>query len=163
MTNFMSCSIITIIPSNPELRYFHVRYGEQTVAHLDIEWLHEGWPRYDIPAVWEPPENRPLPDVGVSPQEALEELLQRVNIASKEMKSRQYDHEVKARTVIKPFTGVAADTPADATVFMVDYDRPELGRLQCFLNRLGRLDAPLGGLLFLRPLRVLGCPLIGGE
>ena len=105
--------------------YFHVRYGERTVAHLEMEFLHEGWPRYDIPAVWEPPENRPLPDVDVSSQEALEELLQRVNIASKEMKSRQYDHEVKARTVVKPFTGVAADTPADATVFMVDYDRAE--------------------------------------
>jgi phosphoribosylformylglycinamidine synthase len=105
--------------------FFQVRYGERTVAHLDMEFLHEGWPRYDIPAVWEPPENRPLPDVDAPHQEALEELLLRENIASKEMKFRQYDHEVKARTVVKPFTGVAADTPADATVFLVDYERPE--------------------------------------
>ncbi len=32
---------------------------------------------------------------------------------------------MKARTIVKPFVGVAADVPADATVFLVDFDRPE--------------------------------------
>ena len=105
--------------------YFHVRYGERTVAFLDMAFLHDGWPRYDIPARWEVPPSRPLAQVTADPQQALEALLARVNLASREMKARQYDHEVKARTIVKPFTGVAADVPADATVFLVDYDRPE--------------------------------------
>ena len=105
--------------------YFHVRYGDRTVAYLEMDFLHDGWPKPVLSARWEPPESRPLPQIDVSPQEALEEILQGVNIASKEVKSRQYDHEVKGRTVIKPFVGVSADVPADATVFLVDYDRPE--------------------------------------
>ncbi len=105
--------------------YFHVRYGQQTVAYLEMGFLHDGWPKPVLPARWERPASRPLPEIAAAPQQVLEELLKGVNIASKEVKSRQYDHEVKGRTVIKPFVGVSADTPSEATVFLVDYNRPE--------------------------------------
>lgn len=105
--------------------YFCVRYGEQIIAYLELEFLHEGWPKPVLPARWEKPESRSLPEINATPQEALEAILRCVNIASKEVKSRQYDHEVKGRTIIKPFTGVSSDVPSDATVFLVDYERPE--------------------------------------
>ena len=105
--------------------YFHVLHGEQTVALIEMEFLHDGWPEPRLSARWSAPEARPLPAVDLPPGRVLEEILSRENIASKEVKSRQYDHEVKARTIVKPFVGVAADVPADATVFLVDYERPE--------------------------------------
>ncbi len=105
--------------------YFHVRYGDRTVALLDMEFLHDGWPKPVLPARWEAPQVRPLPPIEATPGDVLRDLLTAPNLASKEYTCRQYDHEVKARTVVKPLTGIAADTPADATVFLVDYDRPE--------------------------------------
>jgi len=115
----------TAIGSFTDSGYFHVLHGERTVALLEMEFLHDGLPEMRLSACWKPPATRPLPAVDVTPEQALREILARENIASKEAKSRQYDHEVKARTVIKPFTGVEADVPADATVFLVDYERPE--------------------------------------
>ena len=41
-------------------------------------------------------------------------MLARPNITSKETWVRQYDHEVIAQTVIKPFVGVERDGPGDA-------------------------------------------------
>ena len=40
------------------------------------------------------------------------------NLCSIEEKARHYDHEVKGLTVVKPFVGVRADVPAEATVFL---------------------------------------------
>ncbi|MFC1545727.1 AIR synthase-related protein, partial [Gemmatimonadota bacterium] len=105
--------------------FFHVLYGEQTVALIEMGFLHDGWPEPQLNALWNAPLSRPLPDPDLSPDLALQGLLARENIASKEEKSRQYDHEVKARTIVKPFVGVSADVPADATVFLVDLERPE--------------------------------------
>ena len=42
------------------------------------------------------------------------DMLARPNIASKETWVRQYDHEVIAQTVVKPFVGVERDGPGDA-------------------------------------------------
>jgi phosphoribosylformylglycinamidine synthase len=46
----------------------------------------------------------------------LVKLLASWNICSKEPILRQYDHEVQALSAVKPFVGVAADGPGDATV-----------------------------------------------
>ncbi|MFO7768570.1 MAG: AIR synthase-related protein [bacterium] len=105
--------------------YFHVRYGDRTVALLDMDFLHEGWPQPHLPARWEPPRVRDTGPVEDDPLRVLTDILRGENLASKETKCRQYDHEVKGRTVIKPFTGAGADVPADATVFLVDYEGPE--------------------------------------
>ena len=47
------------------------------------------------------------------------QLLSRLNITSGEAKARHYDHEVKGLSVIKPFVGISADIPAEATVSLV--------------------------------------------
>ncbi|MCA9596505.1 MAG: hypothetical protein KC776_24485 [Myxococcales bacterium] len=99
---------------------FHVVYGDETVAHLSMEFLHGGDPRLRIPARFAPPthaepEDSPPEDLGA----ALTEMVARLNLCSGEQKARHYDHEVKGLTVVKPFVGVGADVPAEATVFLV--------------------------------------------
>jgi phosphoribosylformylglycinamidine synthase len=105
---------------------FYVRYADRTVAFVDLAFLHEGLPRMHLRAVWTPPQH-PEPDLAAAPapQQALEGLLADLNLCSIEKKCRQYDHEVKGLSVVKPFVGVHNDVPSDATVLMVDYESTE--------------------------------------
>ncbi len=98
---------------------FVVRLGETVVAHLPIEFLHDGCPQLELESEWTPPVHEPIvfPDVGASGRgELLEMLMARPNVASKEWWVRSYDHEVIAQSVIKPFCGVNHDAPGDAAV-----------------------------------------------
>ena len=100
--------------------YLELTYGDETVALLDMEFLHDGDPDLDLPAVWEPrrfaePEGPAPPDLGAT----LLTMLGRLNLASGETMARHYDHEVKGLTVVKPWVGAAADVPAEATVFLL--------------------------------------------
>ena len=47
-------------------------------------------------------------------------LLKRLNVCSGEFKARQYDHEVKGLSVLKPYIGVQRNVLGDATVSMVE-------------------------------------------
>ena len=47
-------------------------------------------------------------------------MLSSLNICSGEYKARQYDHEVKGLSVIKPYIGKERDVSGDAGVFMVE-------------------------------------------
>ena len=96
---------------------FHVRYGGQTVAFLDMEFLHEGLPQMKLKARWTPPVN-PEPDFPEPTNlgQALKDLLGRLNICSKEAIVRQYDHEVQGGSVVKPLVGISEDGPGDAAV-----------------------------------------------
>lgn len=99
-----------------------VRYGARVVAHLDLEFLHEGGPRMTLEARWQPPqiESPALPRRGPRNRQLLE-MLRSLNLCSKEFKSRQYDGEVKGMSVVKPFVGVHSDVPSDATVMLVEH------------------------------------------
>jgi phosphoribosylformylglycinamidine synthase len=97
-----------------------VAHGDETVALLDMEFLHEGDPDLDLRAVWEP--RRFAEPSGPAPHDlgaALLAMLGRLNLCSDEVKARHYDHEVKGLTVVKPWVGVSADVPAEATVFLL--------------------------------------------
>ena len=103
-----------------------VRAGGGLVASLDLEFLHDGVPRMRLRSAWEPP-----PAVRVAadrlrdspaPEEALLALLAEPNVTSKESLVRQYDHEVRAGSVVKPFCGVSADGPTDGAVVRPRYD-----------------------------------------
>jgi phosphoribosylformylglycinamidine synthase len=102
--------------------YFHVHYGDQTVAYLSMEFLHEGDPDLDLEARWTPPRFEEPPETARTPVAQLESTLRamlgRLNLCSGETKARHYDHEVKALSVVKPFIGVDCDVPSDATVFL---------------------------------------------
>ena len=94
-----------------------VRYGEETVADLAMDFLHDGLPRRHLRAVWRarPIPQPPLPRVDAG--EVLLRLLANPDIASKEAVIRRYDHEVQGGTAIKPLVG-PYDGPGDAAVLV---------------------------------------------
>jgi len=96
---------------------FHVKYNEDTVALLPITFLHDGVPQLQLESRWELPNVAQFtPPENPNHSELLLQMLARPNIASKETWVRQYDHEVIAQTVVKPFVGIEKDGPGDAGV-----------------------------------------------
>ncbi|MEE3083419.1 MAG: phosphoribosylformylglycinamidine synthase subunit PurL [Candidatus Thermoplasmatota archaeon] len=98
---------------------FIVKYDETTVARLPMDFMHDGCPQLKLESEWTPPhhENPNYPEADEKEMgKILTRLIGRPNIASKEWWVRQYDHEVIAQSVIKPFCGVNHDAPGDAAV-----------------------------------------------
>jgi len=107
----------TVVGTYTNSGKFHVLYGDDTVAYLDMDFLHEGLPQMRLNAKWTLPQHEepdfPEPeDMG----RLLKEMLSRLNICSKESVIRQYDHEVQGGSVVKPLVGVANDGPSDAAI-----------------------------------------------
>jgi len=107
----------TVLGRYTDSGWFHIRYGEKTVAYIEMSFLHEGLPQMKLRAAWSPPRHAepdfPEPaDMGG----ALKAMLMRLNICSKESVVRQYDHEVQGGSVVKPLTGAVNDGPSDAAV-----------------------------------------------
>ncbi|MDP3177331.1 MAG: AIR synthase-related protein, partial [Spirochaetaceae bacterium] len=103
--------------------YVEATYLGRTVCLLSLDFLHRGLPVLRLRADWKPspPVDSPLRDeedwTG-----ALLVALADPDVASKESLVRQYDHEVKAISIEKPFTGVARDAPSDGGVLKPRYD-----------------------------------------
>jgi phosphoribosylformylglycinamidine synthase subunit PurSL len=96
---------------------FHVRYDGQTVAYLEMDFLHHGLPQLHLTATWQPPTAyQPHLPEPTDYAETLCAMLGRLNICSKEAWVRQYDHEVQGMSVVKPFVGLHNDGPSDAAV-----------------------------------------------
>lgn len=93
-----------------------VRHNGERVAALSMAFLHDGLPKRELQARWRAPKLAAPRGRAVPPRQMLRRLLGHLNIASKEWVVRQYDHEVQAGTVVKPFVGAAADGPSDAAV-----------------------------------------------
>lgn len=107
----------TVLGEFTETGKFHVLYGGKTVAYLDMDFLHNGYPKMELQAKWEQkvyPEAKfeEPPDLA----ESLKQVLSRYNVCSKESVIRQYDHEVQGGSVLKPLVGVVNDGPGDAAV-----------------------------------------------
>jgi len=107
--------------------YLRVYYGKRTVAYIDMDFLHDGTPRMQLQAAWERPViARTEPVMPADGHGALlRRMLSRLNICSKEYVVRQYDHEVKGGSAVKPLCGVRRDGPSDAGVLRPDLSRPE--------------------------------------
>jgi phosphoribosylformylglycinamidine (FGAM) synthase-like enzyme len=131
LARYLELSVRRRVESTPLGRftdsgYFHVRYGERTVAYLELTFLHQGDPPYHLEAVFAPPVREepllnpsgPAGDHGAT----LRGMVRRLNLASGEGKARQYDHEVQGRSIIKPYGGVEHDVPTDATLLRADPD-----------------------------------------
>ncbi|MBR2720618.1 MAG: phosphoribosylformylglycinamidine synthase, partial [Lentisphaeria bacterium] len=99
---------------------FHMLYNGKTVALLDIEFMHSGLPKMQLKATWKSPEFAEPETTGRDLKADSVALMGRLNICSNEYKARQYDHEVKGLSVLKPFGGVYRDIAADATVTMIE-------------------------------------------
>jgi len=95
----------------------HLSYDGQTVADLDMEFLHNGLPRLTRKAIWEKTEFEE-PDFS-DPADLtgdLKKILSSWNVCSKEWVVRQYDHEVQGGSVLKPLVGEHNDGPGDASI-----------------------------------------------
>ncbi|MBD3343866.1 MAG: phosphoribosylformylglycinamidine synthase [Chitinivibrionales bacterium] len=94
-----------------------VKYNNETVGELAMEFLHNGLPKMELVARWETPkESKAGPIVSDNPVQDIIDLLKRLNICSKEYIVRQYDHEVQGGSVVKPLCGARNDGPSDAAV-----------------------------------------------
>jgi len=94
-----------------------VNYAGKQAADLDMEFLHDGWPRLTLAAAWSAPElAEPAIEPGADLTVALLSLLADPDVASKENVVRRYDHEVLGATLVKPHVGVASDGPSDGAV-----------------------------------------------
>ena len=120
-----------------------VRYQGRKIAYLDLTFLHDGVPRKTLFAEWNAPDLREpnLPE-SLDYTDALRQLLGSLNICSRESVIRQYDHEVKGKTVIKPLMGRSGQTPQDAAVMRLGFDSYEgIAISNGILPRYGDLDA----------------------
>lgn len=98
---------------------FVVRYKGEIVMSLDLKFLHEGLPQMRLHAHWKRPYYPEPSSVEFPPlEETLPKMLARLNICSGYRKARQYDHEVKGLTIIKPYIGVHGNVPTDAAVLL---------------------------------------------
>jgi len=107
---------------------FFVRHGEKPVARLPMDFMHHGAPAMELSAVWERPgiADTTHPHVPAGEQGTLlKRMLGRLNICSKDYVVRQYDHEVKGASVVKPMVGARRDGPSDAGVLRPVLSRPE--------------------------------------
>jgi phosphoribosylformylglycinamidine synthase subunit PurSL len=107
----------TVLGSFTASGRFHVFYNGQSVACLDMDFLHRGLPQMRLKAIWRPPAlHEPHLPEPTDYAALLYALLGRLNICSKEAWVRQYDHEVQGMSVVKPFVGIRNDGPSDAAV-----------------------------------------------
>ncbi|HUT92476.1 MAG TPA: AIR synthase-related protein, partial [Thermoguttaceae bacterium] len=98
-----------------------LKYDDQQVADISMEFLHDGRPHTVREAIYTPLAVKPLSSKSGASASAsndlgdtLQKILGSLNVASKHWIIRQYDHEVQGGSVIKPLVGVHNDGPGDA-------------------------------------------------
>ncbi|MCA8926353.1 MAG: phosphoribosylformylglycinamidine synthase subunit PurL [Planctomycetes bacterium] len=109
-----------------------IRWGDETVADLDLDFLHEGLPKQARQARWRAPRAQPFAEPALTPGEALRAILATPTVGSKAPIVRQYDHEVQGSSAIKPFAGVGGGGPSDGVVLA-----PRLGSRRGIVLGLG--------------------------
>ena len=133
----------TVIGRFTDTGLLEVSHAGRPVAQLSLDFLHDGVPRKRLEAEWV----RPAPPEPAVPErldhgDVLKRLLASDNVCSREAVIRQYDHEVKGRTVIKPLMGPAGIAPQDAGVIRLGFDDWRGIAVACGLApRIGDLDA----------------------
>ena len=107
----------SVLGTFTQTKKFHVLCEGKTVACLDMDFLHSGFPMMELRAKWKRPTHEEADFL--EPHDltsTLEGMLSRLNVCSKEPIIRQYDHEVQGGSVIKPLVGRFNDGPSDAAV-----------------------------------------------
>jgi phosphoribosylformylglycinamidine synthase II len=132
----------TVIGRFTDDKKLTLRYNGTQVGQLDMDFLHDGVPKYSRQAAWQRPQlvepNIPEKD---NYNDELVKMLGSYNIASKEWVIRQYDHEVQGGSVVKPLTGCANDGPSDAAVIMPKLNCEKGLAVACGMNPLyGDID-----------------------
>jgi len=119
-----------------------LHYLGRKVADLSMNFLHEGRPAIVREATWTPPADMPM--TGPERRDFTPDLLaclEHWDVCSKEWIVRQYDHEVQARTAIKPLVGASDDGPGDAAVVLPVRGSTRGLAVGCGINaRYGKID-----------------------
>lgn len=137
----------TVLGEFTDTGRLEVFYNKEIICDLEMDFLHEGLPKSGRKASCLSPAKKKDPGelLGIrdpsSPESLLLSKLGDLNTASKEWVVRQYDFEVQARTVVKPFAGAAYDGPSDAAVLKIDPDSPRGIVAACGINLYGKYDA----------------------
>jgi phosphoribosylformylglycinamidine synthase len=125
----------TVIGKFTDDKKLILRYDGQVVGELDMDFLHDGVPKYSREAVWKASDlSEPNLPAKEDYSEDLLGILSSFNVASKEWVIRQYDHEVQGGSVIKPLMGVENDGPSDAAVVQPKYDSSKGVAISCGMN-----------------------------
>ncbi len=112
-----------------------LKYHDNIVGDLDLEFLHQGRPATIRQAEYAPSASLPLSTPSCFlPGESLLSILSSLNVASKHWIIRQYDHEVLGRSVIKPLVGSRNDGPSDAAVIRPRLDSQRGAVIACGMN-----------------------------
>ncbi len=107
----------TVIGTFTDTGRLVLRYHGAEVADLDMGFLHKGVPQVVRTAIWSrPTQSDPAFDEPESLNDSLLAILSHPTVASKEWVVRQYDHEVRGGSVLKPLVGANNDGPSDAAV-----------------------------------------------
>ena len=102
---------------------FRATWKGKVILSLEMGFLHSGFPRLELDALWAPEELAEPTLKGENHGKSLHRLLSGENIASKEWIQRQYDHEVQGGSVVKAFVGATDEGAGDAAVI-----KPLLGQ-----------------------------------
>lgn len=142
----------TVIGQFTDSGLLEVSHAGRPVAQLDLDFLHDGLPRKHLDAEWVRP-HPPAPAIPADLEHAdiLKRLLASDNICSREAVIRQYDHEVKGRTIIKPLMGPRGIAPQDAGVMRLGFTgwrglavacgiAPRYGDLDAYQSSAGAFD-----------------------
>lgn len=118
-----------------------VVHADTKVALLDLEYLHEGVPRLRLEARVRAPSRSPSRPYEGDLGALLLRALASPNVASRESVVRAYDHEVKGKTVLKPYAGRRGKAPQDAGAMLVRHDGVEgIAVASGIVPRYGDLD-----------------------
>lgn len=135
-----------------------VTYQGAAVADLDLHFLHDGVPRKHLQAHWIAPIAHEPSLEPIDWHAALLRLLASPNICSRESVIRQYDHEVKGKTIVKPLMGEHGLAPQDAAVLRAGFDTwvgvavasgicPKFGDLDPYAMAAGAFDEAIRSLV----------------
>lgn len=109
----------TVIGEFTDNGLFECFYEGKIISSVNMNFLHDGVPKYRLKAQWKNNEEKKVEFRDEDIAHSIKNLLKRPNIASKEYWVRMYDHEVGARTVVKPFMGKSNDGPSDGAVLKI--------------------------------------------
>ncbi|MFH0946484.1 MAG: phosphoribosylformylglycinamidine synthase subunit PurL [Planctomycetota bacterium] len=132
----------TVIGEYTQTGRLELLFDREPVADLDLDFLHNGLPRTlrearDPERVGREPDFPCPGDLGAS----LLKLLALPNVASKAWIVHQYDHEVQAGSVVKPFVGKGQLSPGDGAVVRPRLDSDRGIAVGCGINpAYGEID-----------------------
>jgi len=108
---------VTVIGEFTDTGKLELFYHDEPVGELTMEFLHHGLPERVMTAA---PQEHSVPvsepDLPGDWEQVCTQVMQHLNVCSKEPIVRMYDHGVQGSNALPPFSGIAGDAPNDAVV-----------------------------------------------